>query len=421
MVPSGAGGACRAGVRAYLDHASTSPLRPRAVSALVEWLGAADPGRVHTEGRMARAALEDAREQLAALFGTRPRQVILTSGATESVHAAVFGVTSAPIFDATDTDAYRTASGREVGAPSCADAHRHLVVPAVEHSCVRESSQRAGAVTWVGVDGEGRVDVGAMVDAIEAGTSLVHCQWANHEVGTLQPVAEVVAACRERRVLVHVDAASAAGHVPIAFDELGADLMSISAHKMGGPRGLGALLVRRGLRVAPLLVGGAQERARRAGLEDVASAVAWGAVAEELAGGGELADGGGARGLRGEAERAAAQIERLRHTALAIEGVIAYGPADPDDRLPYVLCLGVEGIEPSAVLLGLDQAGVAAHSGSACAAETIEPSAVLAAMGVAAERSLRLSVGWSTTAEEVELAVAALPEVIQRLRALVPR
>jgi cysteine desulfurase len=387
-------------VRAYLDHASTSPLRPAGAAALVEWLGAADPGRVHTEGRMARAALEDARERLAVLFGTRPRQVILTSGATESVHAAVFGALAGVV----------GATGTAV-RPRSREVEPRLVVPAVEHSCVRESSQRAGAVTWVGVDAEGSVDLDAIVEAIGAigaGSALVHCQWANHEVGTVQPVGEVVAACRERGVPVHVDAACAAGHVPVAFDDLGADLMSISAHKMGGPRGVGALLVRRGLRVAPLLVGGAQERARRAGLEDVAGAVAWGAVADELAG----------VAPHSEAQRAAAQTDRLRRAAVAVEGVVAYGPADPATRLPHILCLGVEGVEPEAVLLGLDQAGVAAHSGSACATEELEPSPVLAAMGAAAERSLRLSVGWSTTDEEVGMAAAALPEVIARLRAL---
>ena len=384
----------------------------------MEWLGAADPGRVHTEGRMARAALEDARERLAVLFGTRPRQVILTSGATESVHAAVFGACAGAVVAA--------GGALRAGAGGTGDVRPRFIVPTVEHSCVREASERAGAVTWVGVDAEGAVDAGAILDAIGGGCALVHCQWGNHEVGTLQPVGEVVAACRERGVLVHVDAACAAGHIPVDFDGLGADLMSISAHKMGAPRGLGALLVRRGLRVAPLLVGGAQERARRAGLEDVASAVAWGAVADELTGvppaSGLDSEASGApgeaSGLDSEARRAATQTDALRRAALAVEGVVAYGPADPAGRLPHILCLGVEGVEPEAVLVGLDQAGVAAHSGSACATEELEPSPVLAAMGAAAEHSLRLSVGWSTTAAEVDMAATALPEVVARLRAL---
>ncbi|MGH9078048.1 MAG: cysteine desulfurase family protein [Acidimicrobiales bacterium] len=374
-------------MRAYLDHASTSPLRPEGAAALVEWLGAADPARIHAEGRAARVALEDARERLATLFGTRARQVVLTSGATESAHAALHG-------------AIERSVGRGGG--------RRVLVPAVEHACVRDPSQVAGPVTWIGAGTDGRVDLDQLADAIGDQVALVHCQAANHEVGTLQPLAEVVALCRDAGALVHVDAASAAGHVAIGFDDLGADLMSISAHKMGGPRGMGALLVRRGLRLAPLLAGGAQERARRAGLEDVASAVAWGAVADALAGG----------ALAREAETAAAQCGRLRAGAVALGGVAAYGPGEAARRLPHLVCLGIEGVEPEAVLVGLDQAGVAAHSGSACAAEGLEPSPVLAAMGLPAERSLRLSVGWSTSDAEVELAMDALSRVVGRLRDL---
>ncbi|HLY82207.1 MAG TPA: cysteine desulfurase family protein [Acidimicrobiales bacterium] len=370
--------------RVYLDHASTSPIRPEAVTALGEWLGSADPGRVHTEGRMARAALEEARERVAGLLGTRPRQVIFTSGATEAINAAVFGA---------------LASGRG----------DHVVVPAVEHSAVRDASARSAAhVTVVGVDRLGRVDVDEVVAALTPATALVHCQWGNHEVGTLQPVDAVVAACRERGVLVHVDAAAAAGHVPIAFDRLGADLLSVSAHKLGGPKGAGALLIRKGLRIPSLLVGGEQERGRRAGMEDVAACAGFGAAAEVLAGG----------LLEEEAARARRQTEQLLRDALAIAGVVQYGPSSTSERLPHLICLGVSGVEAEAVLLGLDQAGVAAHSGSACSSESLEPSPVLEAMGVEAERSLRLSAGWSTTEEDVAVAAAALPGVIQRLRDL---
>jgi cysteine desulfurase len=260
------------------------------------------------------------------------------------------------------------------------------------------------------VDRTGRIRPESVAAALaRPDLALVQCQWANHEVGTIQPVAEIVALCRERRVTIHVDAAAAAGHVAIRFDDLGADLMSVSAHKLGGPRGVGALLVRRGLRVPPLLLGGAQERARRAGLEDVAGAVGFGAAASEL-----VEDGR----LEKEAHVAAAQTARLRAVASAIPGVEVYGSPDPDARLPSLVCLGIAGVEAEAVLIGLDQAGVAAHSGSACSSELLEPSPVLAAMGVNAERSLRLSVGWSTTDAEVDLAATALPRVIERLRAL---
>jgi cysteine desulfurase len=193
--------------------------------------------------------------------------------------------------------------------------------------------------------------------------------------------------------------------VPIAFDELGADLLSVSGHKLGGPAGTGALLVRRGLRIPPLLVGGDQERARRAGLEPVAALVGLGAAADAVR-----------DSLEVEAADAWRRTERLAAGAAAIAGVRRFG--HPSERLPHLVCFGIDGIEPQGVLLGLDRAGVAAHSGSACSSESLEPSPVLEAMGVDAHRSLRLSVGWSTTDEDVERALAALPEVIGRLREL---
>ncbi len=353
---------------------------------MLAWMsgdGAADPGRVHTEGRMARAALEHAREQVAELLGARPREVVFTSGATEAINAATFG-----------------AAARFAG-PGFA----RIVSSAVEHSAVLESSRRHDLVT-VGVDGLGRVDPVEMLAAVDqAPTALVHLQWANHEVGTRQPVAEVVAGCRERGVLVHVDAAIAAGHDPIDFVGLGADLVSVSAHKFGGPKGAGALLVRRGLRLDPFIVGGEQERARRGGVENVPALVGFGAAAE-LAGATLLED----------ADRARAQTERLASVALDTYDVRTYG--DQSARIPHLVCLGVDGVEAEAVLLGLDQAGVAAHSGSACSSESLEPSPILLAMGVEAERSLRVSVGWSTTDDDVDAFVRAFPDVIARLRSL---
>ncbi len=348
---------------------------------MLPWLsGAADPGRVHTEGRVARAVVEDARDQVAALLGARSREVVFTSGATEAIAAAVWG------------------AGERGG---------HMVVPAVEHSAVRDASARF-EVTSVGVDRLGRVDPDEVAAAIQPGqTSLVHVQLANHEVGTLQPVAEVVAACRSHGVLVHVDGAAAAGHVPIEFVELDADLLSVSAHKLGGPAGIGALLVRRGLRLRPLLVGGEQERARRAGMENVPAIVGFGAAAATLSAAGALAE---------EAARNRAQTDAVLAAATAVPGVEAFG--DTRHRVPHLVCFGVEGVEAEPVLLGLDQAGVAAHSGSSCSSESLEPSPVLEAMGVPAERSLRVSVGWSTTDDDVEAFVRAFPVVVDRLRSL---
>jgi cysteine desulfurase len=363
--------------RHYLDHASTSPTRPEAVEAMLPWFSAvADPGRIHTEGHASRVAVEVARDQVAAMLGARSREVVFTSGATESCATATWMAT---------------------------ERGEHVVVPAVEHSCVREASARHEA-TVVGVDGFGRVDVDRLLEAVRPDTALVHLQWANHEVGTLQPVARAVEACRARGVLVHVDAAAAAGHVPIDFDGLGADLLSVSAHKLGGPPGIGALLVRRGLRLRPLLLGGDQERARRAGYENVPAIVGFGAAAAAL-----------------DVEREATTARGLLASVLAGDlgpGVHLLGDPNPAGRLPHLVCLGMEGVEAEPVLLGLDQAGVAVHSGSSCSSESLEPSPVLEAMGVDASRSLRVSVGWSTTAADTEAFGAALPVVLARLLAL---
>jgi len=372
------------GRRAYLDHASSSPLRPAARRVMLPWLAEpGDPGRVHAEGRAARVALEDARDRVAEFFGARPREVIFTSSGTESVNAAIFG-----------------AAGRAGG-----DAH--IVTTAVEHSAVLEAANRAGRVTMAGVDRLGRFDPATVLAGIGPDTALVSVQLANHEVGTVQRAADVVAGARERGVLTHVDACAAAGHLPLDFAALGADLCSVTAHKLGGPKGIGALLVRRGLRLPPLLLGGAQERNRRAGIENVAAAVGFAAAVDELAGGRLAAEAEGARALT---DRLLAEMPKL------VDGITVFG--DPVDRLPHLVCLGVDGVEAEPVLLGLDQRGVAVHSGSSCSSETFEPSPVLSAMGVDAGHSLRVSVGWSSAADDVDAFLAAAPTVIAGLRGL---
>ena len=347
--------------------------------------GHGDPSRMHAEALTARYEIEQARQQVADCFGARSREVIFTSGATESIAAAVRGASY-------------------LGA--------HQVLSAVEHSAVRLSAQRLEAQnhksTVVRVDSTGRVDPDEMAAAVGPDTAAVHCQWANHEVGTVQPVAEVVAASRERSpdVLIHVDAAAAAGRISIDFAETGADLMSISAHKFGGPPGIGALLVRRGLRLVPLLEGGDQERARRAGLENGAAIAGFAAACKALQD----------EGLEQEADRARSQTDKLRDRVLGIEGIEPYGHST--QRLPHLVCLGISDVEPQAVLIALDRAGVAAHSGSSCASESLEPSPVLEAMGADAHHSLRLSVGWSTTDEDVDAAAQALEDALAELRKL---
>jgi cysteine desulfurase len=378
--------------RAYLDHASTTPARPEALAALTRWatLPAADPGRLHEEGRVVRDALEEARQQVATLLGVTPREVVFTSGGTESINAAVWGATR-----------------QRPGAPVlCAD---------VEHSAVRDASARLAPTGVIPVDGAARVDANALAARLEesdlARPALVHCQWANHEVGTLQPVHELVRLCHQAGVPVHVDAAAACGHVPLDLGELGADLVSISAHKIGGIPGAGALIIRRGSRFEPLIVGGEQERARRGGLEAVPALLAFGAAAAALAADDQSL-------LHHEAARARAQIADLAEVATSVAGVEVVGPPEEDQRLPSLLCLGVQGVEAEPVLIGLDRAGIAVHSGSACSSETIEPSPVLEAMGVDASHSLRASVGWSTSEADIAAFGVAFADVVAGLRAL---
>ncbi len=350
----------------------------------------ADPGRVHTDGRVTRVALETAREQVAALFGARPREVVFTATGTESVNAAVWGAVARAV--ATD-----------------ADAPHHIVTTAIEHSSVIDSCERSPAeVTLVPPDRLGRVAADAVAAALRPATVLVSVQLANHEVGTVQEaLPDVVAAARDAGALVHVDACAAAGHVPVDFGALDADLLSVTAHKLGGPKGAAALLVRRGLRIPPFVVGGMQERARRGGIEDVPAIVGFGAAAAELGQGGRLAD---------ESARARAHTDRLLAAALSVDGVERFG--DPETCLPHLVCLGVEGVEAEPILLALDQRGVSVHSGSSCSSEALEPSPVLEAMGVDADRSLRPSVGWSTTEADVDAFCSAFPEVVGKLRAL---
>ncbi len=360
-----------------------------------EWAASgvtADPSRVHTEGRIARATLEEARDAVAALFRVRPRQIVFTSGGTEAVNAAVWGATAAV--------------GEGDPGP--------IVLAAVEHSAVRDASVRAGPCVTVPVDRTGRIEPGTVENALARtqaefgrGAVLVHCQWANHEVGTMQPVAEVAEVCRRAGVRLHVDAAAAAGHVSVDLGELDADMVSVSAHKLGGPPGIGALIVRRGLRIEPFLVGGAQERARRAGLENLPAAIGFGAAAAAI-------DAPGV--LDRETSVAWRHTTRLLEVATAVPEVEVFG--DANDRLPQLICVGVRGVEAEPVLLGLDQAGIAAHSGSSCSSEVLEPSPVLEAMGVDAERSLRLSVGWSTTDADVNAFAGAFGPVVEDLRAL---
>jgi cysteine desulfurase len=380
--------------RHYLDHASATPLRPEARRAMVEWLDAAttpdgvgDPGRVHEEGRRARMAVEAARESVAFLLGADASRVVFTSSATEAANAAVY-----------------SAAAARPGAP--------LISAAVEHSSVREACRRAGASRELAVDQSGRLDLDQLAGWLgDERPALVNCQFANHEVGTLQPVAEVVGLCSELGVPVHCDAAAAFGHVRIAFDALGVDFLSVSSHKLGGPPGVGALVVRRGVRLSPLLVGGSEERARRAGAENVPGIVGFGAACDAL-----VTKIGEVSRLKAEAASAAGHTSLVASAATSVGGVQVVGQDTP--RVAHIVCLTVPDVKGEAILLALDRAGIAVHSGSACSSEVLEPSPVLAAMGVDPDSSVRVSVGWSTTSEDVSAFADAFPVAVSAFRDL---
>ena len=349
----------------------------------------ADPGRVHTEGRLVRATFEDARDRVADLFGVRPRQVVLTSVGPRRSTRPSRGA-------GRPTPARRwPGRGRALGRPCRLGPPRH---------------DRGGRCRRPGPDH--RAAVGEAVErcaALHGRTpALVHCQVANHEVGTPPGRAEVVARCREAGVPVHVDAVAAAGHVPLDLDALGADLVSVSPTSSVAPPAWVRSSSAAGLRIDPLLVGGEQERGRRAGLEDVAGAVGFGAAAAALAG-----RDASSRRRRPPAD-ATGRLLEAPSPSTASSPRRRHRPGAPH-RLPRR-----DGVEAEPVVLGLDQAGVAVHSGSSCSSESLEPSPVLQAMGVDGERSLRLSVGWSTTDADVDAFAGAFGGVVGRRRACGP-
>lgn len=369
-------------MRIYLDNNATSPIHPAVLDALASAMrdGFGNASSVHREGQRARRALEEARDAVAALVRTKPREIVFTSGGTESNNAAILG---------------RVAPG---------DAH-HIVTTAIEHpsalEAVRTLEARGWAVTRVGCDADGVVAAGRMIDAIRPETALVVMMLAQSETGVLQPVREVAAACRERGIALHCDAVQAVGRIPVDLETLGADTVALNAHKMHGPKGIGALRVRSGLTLAPLVVGGAQERRRRAGTESVPLAVGF-AEAARLAMDGERA--GRIAALRATLERGILE---------SVPGARINGGGAP--RLPNTTNVLLPGCDAEATVIALDLRGVAASTGSACSSGRVEPSRVLIEMGLSeqdARSSIRFSLGHFTTGEEIERAVAILAEVV---------
>jgi cysteine desulfurase len=374
----------------YLDHAATTPVRREVVEAMLPYLGEhpGNPSSIHASGRRARQALDEAREQVAGLIGARPREIVFTSGGSEADNLAIKGV-----------------------AWAASTQGRQIVTTAIEHKAVLQSCallERHGfETTLVPVDGTGTVDPEAVAAAISDRTVLVSVMAANNEVGTTEPIEEIGNICRSRRVMFHVDAVQAAPYMAIDVDAWQVDLLSLSAHKLYGPKGVGALYVRRGTALVPQIQGGSQERQRRAGTENVAGCVGF-AAAFALA----------AEPQRTvESARQAALRDTLVSGLKAVPGVRLTG--HPERRLPNSASVLVDGVEGGDLVAALDLEGVEVSTGSACTTGSTEPSHVLLAMGVdeaAAHGSLRLTLGRDTTAGAVEMTLSAFRRCVDRLR-----
>jgi cysteine desulfurase len=376
--------------RVYLDHNATSPLDPRVLEAMLPVLRGdfGNPSSLHWYGQQARAAVDEARGQLAALLGAHPSEIVFTGGGTESDNMALRGL-----------------------AAAAREPRRKLLYAAIEHHAVVNTAKALGEegfpVEAIRARADGRVDLDDLAHKLDASVAVVAVMLANNETGVVQPVAEVVRLARERGALVHCDAVQAAGKIPVDVAALGADTLAVSAHKFYGPKGVGALWVRRATRMKALLRGGAQERNRRAGTENVAGIVGMGRAADLARG--ELA---------GEAARLAALRDHLEQALLRLPGARVNGEAP---RVPTTTNVSFEGIEAESLLMALDLMGIAVSTGAACAAGAVEPSHVLRGMGLPMERvqgSLRFSLGRWNTQQEVERAAAAVAEAVAQQRRL---
>jgi cysteine desulfurase len=381
----------------YLDHAATTPLRSEALEAMLPYLTThfGNPSSIHAAGRRARLGLDEARETVARLLGAKPREIVFTAGGTEADNLAIKGVAWAG-----------SARGRRI------------VTSSVEHKAVLHSCavlERFGfAVTYLPVDRYGVVDPEQLAAAIDDHTVLVSVMYANNEVGSIQPVREIGSICRARKVPFHVDAVQAAGHLSLDVDELQADLLSLAAHKVGGPKGAGALFVRQGTALLPQLSGGSQERQRRAGTEDVAGAVGF-AKALELA----QAD---APARERENDRLAGMRDELVRGVTTLAGASLTG--HPRHRLSSIASFLIEGVEGGDLVAALDLDGIEASTGSACTTGSADPSHVLLAMGVdpeLAHGSLRMSLGHDNAAEQVPAVIDAIARVVERIRGAKPQ
>ncbi len=377
----------------YLDYNATTPPAPEVTRAVVDTMVAqfGNASSVHRFGQQAKAALDEARQRVAELLGGDPAEIVFTSGGTEADNLALRGVAEA-----------LAGSNR-----------RELIVSAIEHEAVlttvRALARKGWTATFLPVDASGIVSPDALRQAISDRTALVSVMHANNEIGTIQPIAELAAIAHEHGALMHTDAVQSAGKLDIDVNALGVDLLAISAHKFYGPKGVGALWVRRGRRLVQQMTGGRQERTRRAGTENVPGVVGMG-VAAALA----------MRGAEAERARLAALRDRLERGILAsVPGTAVNGATEP--RVANTTNVSFDRVEAESLLIALDLEGIAVSTGSACSSGTLEPSHVLKAMGLGSARaqsSLRFSLGAATTAQDIDQVLAVLPRLVEKLRSL---
>jgi cysteine desulfurase len=380
-------------MRIYLDHNATTPPSDAVVSRMAATLREefGNPSSVHHFGQRAKAVIDEARSAVAGLIAADPGDVVFTGGGTEGDNLAIRGVAEA-----------LESTGR-----------KHLIASAIEHEAVLNTlkalARRGWRTTLLQVDESGIVSSDALRAAITDDTALVSVMHANNEIGTVQPIAALSAIARERRALFHTDAVQSAGKIPIDVKALGVDLLSISAHKFYGPKGVGALWIRRGVRLQTPLTGGKQERSRRAGTENVAGIAGMGVAAREA-----IAK------MDSEATRLAALRDRLEEGVLhAVTGTALNGVRSP--RVPNTTNISFDRTEAESLLIALDLEGIAVSTGSACSSGTLEPSHVLKAMGFPPHRtqnSLRFSLGAANTEADIDHVIAVLPRVVEKLRSL---
>ena len=378
-------------MRIYFDHNATTPLDRSVVEVMTTVLlqDFGNASSIHYFGQRAKARLDDARSHVAALIGAEPSEIVFTSGGTEADNFALRGAAEA-----------LEASGR-----------RHLIATSIEHEAVlvtlKALARRGWRVTLLPVDASGVVDPDALSAALADDTALVSVMHANNEIGTIQPIAELAKRAHAKGALFHTDAVQSVAKIPVNAGALGADLLSLSAHKFNGPKGAGALWIKRGTRITAILTGGKHERTRRAGTENVAA----------IAGLGEAARLARAK-LANESARLAALRDRLENGILSVVPKTAVNGAR-EPRVPNTTNVSFEGIEAESLLIALDLEGVAVSTGSACSSGTLEPSHVLRAMGFPAHRtqnSIRLSLGQGNTEAEVDQFLEKLPKVVEKLR-----